>query len=342
MYRIKVSTPWDHIDFNTRIGSVLKDSPYTFDFSDTCHDCDFWVVWGGIKGNAEQAYCPPPNVIYLTDEVHDQRFFNKRFLNQFAAIITCRTDLVHKRVIPCHELNTWMIEKDYDSLEQLPVLQKSKQLSVVCSDQTWLPGHKLRYAFVNKLAGHFKDKIDVFGRGFNPVADKFSALADYKYSIAIENAVIPGYFTEKLTDCYLARTMPLYYGCPDIHQYFDPRSYLPIDPNDFHSSVKSIECLLEQDPYDQLLPLLEEQRQLYLAEYHIFNKLVKLLDTHLRPAVAKQSITIHRENTLQRGYGLNNLITAIYARLHIPAKYYFQISLSQAGTYANIATPIPH
>ena len=32
---------------------------------------------------------------------------------------------------------------------------------------------------------------------------------------------MPGYFTEKLLDCFLTRTVPVYWGCPDIYEYFD-------------------------------------------------------------------------------------------------------------------------
>ena len=250
MIKIKISTPWNHINFNTRVSTLNGNPNYNFFFDDDPIECDFWVIWGGIKGEKEKAICNPANIIYLTDEVNEQRFFNKFFLNQFAAIITCRSDLKHPSIISNHELNTWMIDRNYDWLYADKEIPKTKSLSVISSDQTWLPGHKLRFAFVNKLIGHFKDRLDVFGKGFNPVNDKYDALADYKYSIAIENSVIPGYFTEKITDCYLTQTMPLYYGCPDIDQYFDTDSLRLIDPNNFKDSVLKIEQIIEEVKLD--------------------------------------------------------------------------------------------
>jgi hypothetical protein len=334
---VKLSSPWDHIDFTSRI-SHNNPSPeyeFVFDGQDGVTVCDYWIIWGGIKQEKEKAVCSPQNVIYLTDEVHEQRFFNKRFLEQFAAIVTCRTDIRHDRVIPTHELNTWMVDRDFDWLYSHKDIPKSRTLSVVSSDQTWLPGHKLRYAFVNKLIGHFKDKIDVFGRGFSPVDDKFDALADYKYSIAIENSVIPGYFTEKITDCYLTHTMPIYFGCPDIEEYFDPGSLSLVDPNDFESAVEKIEQVIEEDRYADILPLLLEQKNKYLDEYHIFNKIVKILDREFPPSEKKTSVCIRNEHLFQRGFATNKFIASAFRKLHLPGRMFFQVSFDQSRTYAN-------
>lgn len=337
MQVVKVSTPWTHIDFNTRVSNLHTASKYTFDFSDTCRSCDFWIVWGGIKTERETVECPPQNVIYLTDEVHEGRFFNKNFLDQFAAIITCRTDIDHQSVIASHELNTWMVDKDFDSLYTNDTIPKTKVLSVVCSDQTWLPGHKLRYAFVNKLIGHFKDKLDVFGRGFNPITDKYDALAPYKYSIAIENAAMPGYFTEKITDCYLTHTFPIYYGCPDIDTYFDPASFLLIEPLNYKESILKIEQLIEVDTFQKVLPLLQLEKRKYLNEYHIFNRLEWILENQFAILPPRQAVCIKGERYFQRGYPINNLLNKIFNKASFLRKWQFNITFNQADLYANKA-----
>lgn len=334
---VKLSSPWSHTDYSTRVSrsNPYPDYEFVFDDEDGTTVCDYWIIWGGIKNEREKAVCPPQNVIYLTDEVHEQRFFNKYFLEQFAAVVTCRTDIRHNRVIPTHELNTWIVDRDFDWLYSQKDIPKSKTLSVVSSDQTWLPGHKLRYAFVNKLIGHFKDKIDVFGRGFRPVDDKFDALAPYKYSIAIENSVIPGYFTEKIADCYLTHTMPIYFGCPNIEEYFDPRSLSLVDPHDFKSAVEKIEQTIEEDRHAEILPLLLEQKRKYLDDYHIFGKILKILDRELPPVEKKTTVHIRNENSFQRGFAINKFIGSTFQKLHLPGRMYFHISVDQSRTYAN-------
>lgn len=335
MLRVKVSTPWTHIDFSKRVPQDSTNQQFVFDFSDTCKECDFWIVWGGIKSFQERVYCPPENVIYLTDEVHEERFFNRYFLEQFAAIVTCRTDLEHKRIIPSHELNTWMVDRNLDFLSAKQDIPKSKILSVVCSDQTWLPGHKLRYAFVNKLIGHFKDKVDVFGRGFNPVLDKYDALAPYKYSIAIENSSIPGYFTEKISDCYLTLTVPVYYGCPNIEKYFDPSSIIRIDPHDFEGSVKIIESIIDNDNYDTMKQQLIAERGRYLNEYHVFSALKIILSQSVDLKKERRQITIKNERCFERGYIVNKIKNALFRRLPIPKRFDFNFVFNQQELFAN-------
>ena len=334
---IKVSSPWSRIDNKTRVSTVNPSGryEYVFDKEKEVIECDYWIVWGGIKGVKEKTICPPENIIYLTDEVHEQRFFNKYFLNQFPSIVTCRKDIPHKHVIGTHELNTWMVDRDYDWLHADKDIPKPKTISVISSDQVWLPGHKLRYAFVNKLIGHFKDKLDVYGRGFRPIDDKFDALADYKYSIAIENSVIPGYFTEKIADCYLTHTMPLYYGCPDIQQYFDEGSFTLIDPHDLKGAIETIERVIEEDPYQQALPSLIRQKKKYLEGYQIFNKLLQVLDAGCQQSGNKKTVSIRNERCFQRGYTFNKMVDDVFRILPLPKRLYFQVSLDQIRTIAN-------
>ena len=335
MIKIKVSTPWTHIDFNTRISDEFNPR-YKFYFDDKNEEeFDFWIIWGGIKNKTETTVCPSQNIIYLTDEVNEKRFYYQGFLNQFAAVITCRTDLQHTKLINNHELNTWMVQRNYDSLSKSNNIPKSKNISVICSDHTWLPGHKKRFAFVNKLSGHFKDRLDVFGRGVNPVNDKFDGLAAYKYSVAIENCFIPGYFTEKLTDCYLTHTMPVYAGCPDIHNYFDPTSMMVIDMEDFKDAVNKIERLLEDDPYDSLLSLIKKQKMQYLESYHIFNKLPLILDQRFLNNLKKEKVTIQSEATFQRGYSINQYVKYIQRLFRIPGRWQFNINFKQEDLFSN-------
>ena len=334
MIKIKISTPWSHTDYNTRL--PFNQYPgYKFYFDESKEDFDYWIIWGGIKDENETAFCPPENIIYLTDEVHEERFFNKYFLSQFASIITCRTDLTHRYLIPSHELNTWIVDKDFDCLYSTDYISKSKMLSVVCSDHTWLPGHKERFAFVNKIIGHFKDRIDVFGRGFNPIEDKYDALAPYKYSIAIENSVIPGYFTEKIADCYLTHTMPIYYGCPDIEKYFDPLSFHLINPLDYKTSIDTIEKIIEEDCYEDFRSLIVSEKKNYLQHYHIFSSLIKILERNFSKINNKQLVTIKNEQCYSKGYYLNKAITNIHRMFSLPGRFYFSVYFDQGKTFAN-------
>ena len=282
MIVIKITTPWRHSFFKDQIPTYLK-TQYRFEIDNDCKECDYWLVWGGLPSDKlkESVICEKNNIIFMTDEVHDQKHFNKKFLDQFYTVITCRDDLNHSNLYRIHEFNHWHLNKTYEEVYNRERIVKTKMISVVASDLTQLPGHKNRFAFVNKLIGHFKERIDVFGRGFNPIDDKWNALAPYKYSIAVENNKHKGYFTEKITECYIAHTIPVYYGAPDINDYFISESLLSIDITDYRKSIEQIENLLAIDPYLSIEEKIIDAKIKYLEHLNIFSAFIEFIKKNL-------------------------------------------------------------
>lgn len=67
----------------------------------------------------------------------------------------------------------------------------------------------------------------VIPRGVIPPGQKREVLADYKFSICYENArSLPGYITEKIFDCFIAGTIPIYLGAPNIDHYVPDDCYI--------------------------------------------------------------------------------------------------------------------
>lgn len=58
------------------------------------------------------------------------------------------------------------------------------------------------------------------------LGDSKLPLFESHYHLAIENCESRFYFTEKLLDCFLTATVPIYWGCRNIGDYFDPRGIL--------------------------------------------------------------------------------------------------------------------
>lgn len=114
----------------------------------------------------------------------------------------------------------WVEEASYK------VYPKSKNLSMIYSPKKFMPGHKLRHA----IAESSIEGLDLFGWGSpTPIEKKEQALMDYRYSIVIENDRRTNYFTEKLLDCFATGTLPIYYGCPNIGDYFDTEGVIKLD-----------------------------------------------------------------------------------------------------------------
>ena len=95
--------------------------------------------------------------------------------------------------------------------------EKSKIISMISSNKKMCEGHIHRLEWVNKIG----DQVDLYGRGFNEIKLKEDGLCDYMFSVAIENSRDDNFFTEKILDCFATGTIPVYYGCPNIDEYFN-------------------------------------------------------------------------------------------------------------------------
>ena len=78
---------------------------------------------------------------------------------------------------------------------------------------------------------------------------------DYQYSIAIENSRQTHYFTEKLLDCLLTKTIPIYYGCPNIAEYFDTRGWILLETADINEFVYKVHNFLPK--YEHFMETIE-------------------------------------------------------------------------------------
>ena len=69
----------------------------------------------------------------------------------------------------------------------------------------------------------------------------------YKFSIASENARYRGYVTEKLLSSYQAKTVPIYWGDPDVAKEFNPAAFIDANGMDAETLVDSVRRIDEND-----------------------------------------------------------------------------------------------
>lgn len=96
-----------------------------------------------------------------------------------------------------------------------------------------------------------RSDVDCFGKGIREVADKRIALEPYRFSIAMENDASDFYFTEKLIDCILTETVPIYYGCPGIGELLDPGGLLTFAS---HAQLVALLPRLTPQLYNEVRP----------------------------------------------------------------------------------------
>jgi len=89
------------------------------------------------------------------------------------------------------------------------------------------PGYKLRQQVWERkeeieIPKRFYTSTKCFVKSPNPLpGGEKEILFDSQYHICIENHAVGNYFTEKLIDALLTETIPVYWGCPNIEDYFD-------------------------------------------------------------------------------------------------------------------------
>jgi hypothetical protein len=112
--------------------------------------------------------------------------------------------------------------------------------------------HPARKSFFNLLSQY--KQIDSGGKHLNNIGylvdDKVDFQKKYKFSIAFENSSTSGYTTEKIVQAFAARTIPIYWGNPDIAQEFNTKSF--INCHEYDSIIDVIKKVIELDTIDEL------------------------------------------------------------------------------------------
>lgn len=89
-------------------------------------------------------------------------------------------------------------------------------------------GDSAREEFFRKLSAY--KKVNSGGAYLNNTGEKISNKLEFelkhKFSIAFENSSRSGYTTEKLTTALLAKTIPIYWGNPDIGKEFNEGRFI--------------------------------------------------------------------------------------------------------------------
>jgi glycosyltransferase involved in cell wall biosynthesis len=146
----------------------------------------------------------------------------KQNADKFDLILTWREDLLklpNAKFFTSMEISQWNLLPEELNESWFQIYPKSKSLSFIASGKSFSPGHQFRSECFNFMRQH--NAADFYGRDSNPIKSKLEGLKDYRFSIAMENSSWNGYYTEKILDCFLAGTVPIYYGCKDIADHFD-------------------------------------------------------------------------------------------------------------------------
>jgi glycosyltransferase involved in cell wall biosynthesis len=140
------------------------------------------------------------------------------------------------------------------------IYEKNKMVSFITSNKTFTDWHRFRVDCVNYLIQN-NQKFDLYGVGYNEIDQKLFGLKDYYFSISIENGDQKNYFTEKILDCFLTGTIPIYKGCPNIGDFFDKNGIITFNNKE---ELSEILCNLSHEIYESKLDSIKRNYELAL------------------------------------------------------------------------------
>lgn len=157
-------------------------------------------------------------------------------------------------------------------------------------------GNPIRRQLFDALSQY--KKVDSGGRWMNnvggPVEDKMAFESGHKFSIACENSSHPGYTTEKIVEAFAARTIPIYWGDPQICKVFNPKAFINV--MDYPSIGAVVQRVKELDENEEAyLAMLKEPALLNPVEYSIEHQ-VKLMTDFMQHIVEQPLEKAQRYN----------------------------------------------
>jgi hypothetical protein len=165
-----------------------------------------------------------------------------------------------------------------DPKDDVDVSQKKFAVSYLTSSKTMCAGHYLRHEVFKALPDSVVKHMSP------PEIDKQSMLYPFQFSIVMENSQQYNWITEKLIDCLVSRTIPIYWGAPNVGEYFNTKGIIPFNTV---TELLGILATLTPDAYLGRLDAIEEnlhKAMQYTNHHRRIDEIIKerLSEHHLR------------------------------------------------------------
>ena len=163
---------------------------------------------------------------YITPQYYD---YLEQNISIFDRVLTYDDFLIAKHPDKCtfYPHGNCVIKKeDFDLHEKYKLVSfnsSTKQMDV--------SGHLLRHLFYSLYMKRETNwcrllieqtEVDCFGAlAGNHIEYKLESLQEYMFQVVLENCILDTYFTEKIIDCFVTGTVPIYYGTSKISEFFD-------------------------------------------------------------------------------------------------------------------------
>ena len=184
----------------------------------------------------------------------------------------------------------WHLSTSYTELLSKPIIKDdslSTIISSVCSSKYEDIGHIKRINFMKYIESradpyvqlhiYGNDNLHQFHSYNGTINEKEDGMFPYKYYFMCENNSEYNYVTEKFWDAILSETLIFYWGCPNLSDYINPFAFVELDMDDFEKSYHIIKEAIQNNLWEQRLPIIRQEKQKILNYYNFFPTLERIL-----------------------------------------------------------------
>lgn len=181
---------------------------------------------------------------------------------------------------------TWIDEKDYIDID---LSQKKFLVSNLTGFKRMCKAHEFRqFIYLNQMRF---DRNFLFFRSSAPpilppiaenpiigndLASKMILFREFQFSLIIENTRERHCYTEKLVDCLITKTIPIYYGCENVGDYFDTTGWILITTESVDEILEKCK-VLHPNYYSQYTDVIEKNYKKALEGIDIYKRLNTVL-----------------------------------------------------------------
>jgi hypothetical protein len=177
---------------------------------------------------------------------------------------------------------TWIKNDIYLNID---ITKKTFTISTVVGFKLITEGHHFRQlVYYNQTLLQTNHPLVVYRSSAGPTLpnennnpllgdNKFPLFETFQFSLVIESCSEKNYFTEKLIDCLITKTIPIYYGCPNISDFFDTQGWIILVSISTIERIKELESklsLLNSDYYTRYLNTVEKNYHISCEKYNKF------------------------------------------------------------------------
>lgn len=163
----------------------------------------------------------PKNLNDISEEIIQNHVFFDKILTSFVEVLnSCKNSELFLYascwILTDKEKKSVSLKKDYHNIFDT---NKKFKLSHVMSGKNFLPGHHLRHQtkeLIKKQREYELNFPDSISGEF-----KYTLFEDAMFHIAIENTKNHNYISEKIVDCFMSYTIPIYWGTPNVSDFFN-------------------------------------------------------------------------------------------------------------------------